>query len=155
MQMRCKLCALLSVICIMCMFCSCKSTSWNKNNFGSYFSIDTFDMSIEDVINREEETFKITEFQRNDEEYGTFLIFNDMAVERHYMFDVNTGELLYIHFYTAENFLNQFRISFGDAEVKNGLPFWYGYIGEEKIMLMGGSNTVERPWGYGLGRYKE
>ena len=141
----CSIICLLLVIVVSGIFCGCGAKT-KKHDFSTDLSSITdirFDMTKDDVVKMEEESFgnKINVTTQND--HGDDIL--TFAEGHHvYCFNSLTGELLFFSCNTNENFSDDAQEellkkvdTFVPAEIeKDGTKHWYGTIGAYKCEIL-------------------
>lgn len=146
------LAAMLSLFLLSC------APDYTQNDFSTYFGLDSFDLTIEDVVKRERDYYGVSTYDRMDlnPPYGIRLSFPAQPKEnedwRAYCFDSQTMELVHIDYYCAKSQYAKLKNMFqNERETRDQEPYWVGYIGDQKMVLMASSKWDE-PWSMQLYR---
>ena len=113
---------------------------YTENDFGAYFQLEKFPMTVDEVIAREKEVYGETTYDRADVMGITLLAFpREPAAEqeyRIYRFDAKTKRLVCINFSPTKQQGHLFLTAF-ESEHKRwaGGHYWFGHVGDDKVVL--------------------
>lgn len=145
------LAAMLSLFLLSCV------PDYTQNDFATFVGLDSFDLTIEDVVKREQVYYGVSTYDRMDlKPYGIWLSFPAQPKEnedwRAYCFDSQTMELAHIDYYCTKSQYAKLKNMFqNERETKDQEPYWVGYIGDQKMVLVASSKWDE-PWSMQLYR---
>ena len=140
------------IVLLFAFFSSSCAPDYTQNDFSAYFGLDSFDLTIEDVVKREQVYYGVSTYDRMDlnQPYGIWLSFPAQPKEnedwRAYCFDSQTMELEHIDYYCTKSQYAKLKNMFqNERETKDRDPYWVGHIGAQRLVLVANSKWDE-PW---------
>ena len=130
--------------------CSCyQNIDWEQNDFGSLFQFESFDLTVDDVIELENSINNITNLHSEKKTDGIYLLVEDGDDVRYYKFDQTTTKLIYVRYNIKKgNLYAKFKNAFGNPDIRNDISFWYGHIGAQHITLASSGADQWSYWEY-------